>query len=141
VEPVPECDMQFARPEQVAGRNLKKLGEARVKTRGLSFECREYVLLDIIRTETCARDANLAVIRSGKNPTPRSACYRLEADFYRVDSASLEGYARDSYDEPYAMRRRMKNFSNQLRSDMAVIMGSVAFVLAAGYWLVATSED
>jgi hypothetical protein len=130
--PAPDCDMQFARPDQAAGHSFQKLGTIKVEHRGLTLDCRESALLEIISAETCALGGNLAVVRNGNAPDPHDVCYRLEADLYRADTVPLAKYASNGYDNPVAISRRSERFSEQLSRDLAVVMASVIFVLATG---------
>jgi hypothetical protein len=131
-KPAPECEVRYVRPAQVSGQDLKKLGTVKLIARGLALECSEYVLLDRIGSEACALGGNLAVIRNGDDPNPQAVCYRLEADLYRVDSATMAGYGKDRYDEPFAMSRRSQDFGTRSGRELGLVMGTIVFILVTG---------
>jgi hypothetical protein len=105
----PVCVVDFARPEDMPGRDsLPKLGALRVRDALFTLECTESDALELVRAEACGVGADLAVI--GKRKTPDlwlSSCFRAEADLLKAPE-SLRAPLRRGFYAPDSIAARTR---------------------------------
>jgi len=121
--PIPACEVVIAKEEQVLGdRSLKELGFVSVEEAGMSVNCSEAEVLQIVREEACSQGANLALISSENRPDVWSTCYRVKASLMAAPPESVSRYESARY-APEAIEHRSRvDFTRQ-----AMVIGAVVF--------------
>lgn len=126
------CRVSFASPKEVPNRDsLPKLGSAKVRDGGFTFECAESDALAALQSEACGLGANLAVITWRKGPDIWSNCFRADAELRKApDSTAARLEA--GYYAPDSVAARS---ARQERTQWIQLWSSLAVGLLAG-WLI-----
>jgi hypothetical protein len=127
----PVCSVDFARPEDVPGRDsLPKLGAVRVRDALFTLDCTESDALDLIHAEACGLGANLAVVSKRRVPDLwLSSCFRAEADLLKAPDSIRAPLRAGFYAPDSVAERALKQERTQWTG---IILGVVTgFVISA----------
>lgn len=84
----PDCTVVVIENAAVDSSNAVLLGSVRIGDTGFSIDCGENKVISMLKVEACLLGADIINLYDIKTPDILSSCYRVKADFYKLNKAN-----------------------------------------------------